>query len=73
MKKINKTIVIYYLRWIFSALVMYPVMGILQKLNLSLFFNLIIGQIFGATLFWNIDKRIFKYKEAIDEGRDTKS
>ena len=50
---------IYLLRWIISGIVMYPVMQILAP-YIPLWFNLLVGQIFGAIIFYNIDKRIFK-------------
>ena len=58
----SKRFGIYLLRWLFSALVMLPVMMLLEAV-LPLWGNLIVGQIFGALIFWNIDKWIFKHHE----------
>ena len=50
---------IYHLRWQISAWIMLPVM-ICLELYLPLWGNLMLGQLFGAFVFWGIDKRIFK-------------
>ena len=52
--------IIYYLRWIISGIVMLPVMSLLNNLDVPLWINLLVGQSFGALIFWNIDKRIFR-------------
>lgn len=49
---------IYLIRWWVSALVMLPLMNYLQDLPLRQ--NLMIGQTFGAIVFYNVDKLIFK-------------
>jgi len=55
----HKRYIIYHLRWQISAFVMMPVMLLLEK-YLPLWQNLMIGQFFGAIIFYNIDKYIFK-------------
>ena len=64
LKKINKIFTkqygIYHLRWQISALVMMPIMIVLQSFGFPLWLNLSIGQFFGALIFWNVDKYIFK-------------
>ena len=51
---------IYHLRWQISALVMMPIMLYIQALGYPLWVNLMIGQFFGALIFWFVDLRIFK-------------
>lgn len=53
---------IYLLRWIISGIVMFPLMQLLAP-YIDLWFNLLLGQIFGAIVFYQIDKRIFKQNE----------
>ena len=48
------------MRWQLSAWVMLPVMLILQGMGLPLWINLMLGQAFGAFIFWEVDKFIFK-------------
>jgi pimeloyl-ACP methyl ester carboxylesterase len=55
-----KTKLFYYIRWLVSGIVMYPIMAILDKLGLHLLIVLLIGQSFGSLVFWNIDKNIFR-------------
>jgi len=50
---------LYHLRWQVSAWVMMPLMLFLEKQGLPLWINLMIGQAFGACVFWFIDKWIF--------------
>ena len=50
---------IYVFRWIVSAIIMTPIMILLEP-YLSLIPNLFITQIIGACIFYNIDKWIFK-------------
>ena len=50
---------IYLFRWILSGIVMYPVMQCLAP-YIPLWLNLLAGQVFGAIVFYSIDKRIFK-------------
>jgi len=51
--------IIYYLRWILSGIIMYPIMSWLDLLGISLLANLLIGQSFGSIIFYNLDKKIF--------------
>lgn len=51
--------IIYVFRWILSGLIMYPLMQLLSP-YVSLWFNILIGQIFGACIFYYVDKRIFR-------------
>jgi hypothetical protein len=51
--------VIYHLRWQISAWVMFPIMTLLVSF-LPLWANLMVGQFFGAIIFWKVDKLIFK-------------
>lgn len=56
-----KTFLLYLLRWQVSALVMMPLMILLEKkAGLPVVITLPIGQLFGAFVFWEIDKWIFK-------------
>jgi len=55
----SKQFWIYFIRWQISAWVMLPVMMMLETM-FTLWLNLMIGQAFGALVFWNIDKWIFK-------------
>jgi len=54
-----KRYIIYHIRWQLSAWLMLPIMTILES-SLPLWINLMIGQCFGAIIFWTIDKWIFK-------------
>lgn len=51
---------IYHLRWQLSAWVMFPLMLFFESFSMPLWLNLMIGQFFGALVFWHVDKRIFK-------------
>jgi len=55
-----KRYLIYHLRWQISAWVMLPIMSILEKKGLPLWINLMIGQAFGACIFYFVDKWIFR-------------
>ena len=55
---------VYHLRWQVSAWVMLPVMLLLEAF-LPLWTNLMIGQFFGAIVFWLIDKKIFEKNHEI--------
>lgn len=61
MKFINKyrRYSIYHFRWQVSAFIMMPIMMLLEQ-HLPLWQNLMVGQFFGAIIFYNIDKFIFK-------------
>ena len=56
---------IYLMRWIFSGLVMLPIMLFLESI-LPLWGNLLVGQVFGSLVFFKIDKWIFKDDTEID-------
>lgn len=49
---------IYLLRWIISGFVMLPIMWSLEP-YVSLWVNILVGQVFGACIFYFIDRRIF--------------
>ena len=56
-------IILYYLRWLLSGIVMLPFLYLFQTYsNLNYYITLLILQMIGATIFYNIDKRIFKDK-----------
>lgn len=58
-----KLFLIYWLRWMFSAVVMLPFMFLFEYMGLGLTVNLILGQTVGAIIFFKIDKYIFnQYK-----------
>ena len=50
---------LYLLRWILSGIVMYPLMQYLAP-YIPLWLNLLAGQVFGAIVFYGIDKKIFR-------------
>jgi len=54
-----KRYLIYHIRWQVSAWTMLPLMMFLETF-LPLWANLMIGQFFGALVFWFVDKWIFK-------------
>jgi len=49
---------IYFIRWQISAWIMLPLMLLLESI-FPLWLNLMVGQAFGALIFWEIDKWIF--------------
>lgn len=55
---ISKTFIIYLFRWILSGIVMIPIMELLSQ-SLPLWLNLLVTQVFGACVFYFIDRRIF--------------
>lgn len=61
----NKRYAIYHLRWQISAWIMLPLMTLLE-LYVPLWFNLMIGQFFGAIIFWKLDKNIFRNIDKYD-------
>lgn len=54
-----KLFLIYWLRWMISAVVMLPFMLLFEYLGLGLTANLILGQTIGAIIFFRVDKYIF--------------
>lgn len=56
--------IIYWGRWMFSAIVMLPFMLLFEYYHIQLWINLILGQTIGSIIFFKIDKRIFKGNEA---------
>ena len=54
---------IYHIRWQASAIIMIVPMMILQAAGFPLWLTLSLGQVFGAIIFWEIDKRIFKHHD----------
>lgn len=50
---------VYHLRWQVSAIVMMPVLYLLDRLNLALWLSLMLSQCFGAFVFWYVDLFIF--------------
>ena len=57
-----KLFVLYWFRWMASAVVMLPFMLLAEYIGLSLTANLMLAQTFGALVFFKIDKWIFKEK-----------
>lgn len=55
-----KLFVIYWLRWMVSAVVMLPFMLWFDYLELKLWLNLLLGQTIGSVIFFKIDSYIFK-------------
>lgn len=51
---------IYLLRWIISGFVMLPFMMFFEALGLGLAYNIILGQLIGACIFYKLDALIFK-------------
>lgn len=60
----TKLFIIYWGRWMFSAIVMLPFMILFEVFQIPLWLNLLLGQTIGSVIFFKIDKRIFKGKEA---------
>lgn len=58
----SKLFLIYWCRWLISAVVMMPFMLLFDFWGLSLCFNLILGQSIGALIFFKIDEFIFKHE-----------
>ena len=54
---------IYHLRWQLSSFVMFPIMWFFKNWVNDEFIRLSLGQLFGAVIFYMIDKRIFHLKE----------
>jgi hypothetical protein len=50
---------IYLLRWILSGFVMLPFMMLFEALGLELAYNIILGQLIGACIFYKLDSLIF--------------
>ncbi len=59
----TRLFVIYWVRWMISALVMMPFMLLFEWLHVSLWLNLLLGQSIGALIFFKIDKFIFRSKD----------
>jgi hypothetical protein len=53
----------YHARWQLSTLVMIGPITLLGNMNISRPVSLILVQIFGAMIFWYVDKWIFEDKE----------
>lgn len=58
----SKLFLVYYLRWIISAVVMLPFMMLFEYWQIDLWLNLFLGQTVGSVIFFKIDKWIFKDK-----------
>ncbi|CAJ99990.1 hypothetical protein [Helicobacter acinonychis] len=58
----SKLFVIYWLRWMLSAVVMLPFMEVFHYFNFPLWLNLFLGQTIGAVIFFKLDKLIFSKK-----------
>lgn len=65
---LTKRFWIYVIRWIVSGFVMLPFMLIMKEMNVPFAANVIIGQIIGAFIFYNIDKLIFRQGNSINSG-----
>ncbi|AFI04088.1 hypothetical protein [Helicobacter cetorum] len=59
----TKLFLIYWLRWMLSAVVMLPFMQVFDYFNFPLWLNLFLGQTIGALIFFKLDKLIFSKKE----------
>lgn len=57
-----KRFVIYVIRWIISGFVMLPFMLFFEALGLELAYNIILGQLIGACIFYKLDSWIFANK-----------
>lgn len=55
-----KRFAIYLIRWIMSGFVMLPFMMFFEALGLELAYNIILGQLIGACIFYKLDALIFK-------------
>lgn len=55
-----KLFVIYWLRWMVSAVVMLPFMLLFEYYEINLTVNLILGQTIGSLIFFKVDAYIFK-------------
>lgn len=52
--------IVYWFRWLLSAVVMLPFMIVLEMVQIPLWLNLFIGQSIGSIIFFKIDKYIFR-------------
>ncbi|WP_120945921.1 MULTISPECIES: hypothetical protein [Helicobacter] len=59
----SKLFLIYWLRWMLSAVVMLPFMHFFEWLGTPLWINLFLGQTIGAIIFFKIDKFIFRKQD----------
>ncbi|WP_104759423.1 hypothetical protein [Helicobacter bizzozeronii] len=59
----SKLFVIYWLRWMLSAVVMLPFMLLFEWMHTPLWLNLFLGQTIGAIIFFKIDKFIFRKQD----------
>ncbi|BDQ29347.1 hypothetical protein [Helicobacter ailurogastricus] len=58
----TRLFLIYWVRWMVSAVVMLPFMLLFEWMHTPLWLNLFIGQTIGAIIFFKIDKFIFRSK-----------
>lgn len=56
----SKLYTCYFLRWQISTLIMSPFMYLFEYLGLSAVPNLVVTQIIGSVIFFNLDKIIFR-------------
>lgn len=54
-----KRFVVYLIRWIVSGFVMLPFMMLFESLGLELEYNILVGQLIGACIFYKLDRWIF--------------
>ncbi|WP_104640658.1 hypothetical protein [Helicobacter bizzozeronii] len=59
----SRLFVIYWLRWMLSAVVMLPFMLSFEWMHTPLWLNLFLGQTIGAIIFFKIDKFIFRKQD----------
>ncbi|WP_104629391.1 hypothetical protein [Helicobacter bizzozeronii] len=59
----SRLFVIYWLRWMLSAVVMLPFMLLFEWMHTPLWLNLFLGQTIGAIIFFKIDKFIFRKQD----------
>lgn len=69
----SKLYACYFVRWQISTLVMSPFMYLFENLGLSAVPNLIITQIIGSLIFFNLDKIIFRLFDTKGKTNDNSS
>lgn len=57
----SKLFLVYWIRWLFSAIIMLPFMVLFESWGIGLTLNLFLGQTIGAIIFFELDRFIFKF------------
>lgn len=57
----SKLFLVYWIRWLFSAVIMLPFMVLFESCGIGLTLNLFLGQTIGAIIFFELDRFIFKF------------